>query len=771
MRKRTDSIKFIISGSFIVLTLITFSLIGYFVFSNWRNSTKDVINQANKVTNNGIYNKIDEFMNLPLYINEVNHNFLKSKIVSLEDSRQRQVFFASVLKANEEQVYSFSYGDEKGEYYGARRTKEKEIEIVENNEKTGGKSKYYSITDKLISDKLVEETGEFDPRTRDWYISAKEKGVPVFSTIYKHFVMNDLAISAAYPIYDEDGVLQGVLGTHLMLSKVNECLKEVTESKNAKSYIIEKDTGLVVANSMEQSNFQTIESNATKRLSIEEISNEGIAKSYKDYKEGLGNQYTIEEEGDKLHITATDYEKQGLHWVIITAIPEKQFTAGITKSIQLSAILSFIAVLVSILVYIKSTRILLQPIYNLINTTERFSKGDFSQRVEIVRNDEIGKLSTEFNSMAEQLDVLINNLEDKVEERTQELVYVSYHDQLTGVFNRRYFEGSMAKLDVEENLPLTIIMADMNGLKLVNDSLGHSLGDELLRKTAEVIVKGVNSGNIVARLGGDEFVILMPRTDYHEAEEVISRIRALASSERVGTVSISISFGYGIKKDKEEKLEDALKKAEDYMYKRKLFESPSMRGKTINAIINTLYEKNKREEAHCRRVSHLCKLMGEALKLRKEEVQELTTLGLVHDIGKIAISESILNKEGKLTEEEWEELKRHPEIGYRILSTVNDMSEMAEYTLTHHERWDGKGYPKKLKEKEIPLQARIVAIADAYDAITSERSYRRALSQKYAIEELKKGAGIQFDPELVQVFVDMVINELPHIEKYHGGIA
>ncbi|EPY2283376.1 HD domain-containing phosphohydrolase [Clostridium sporogenes] len=344
-------------------------------------------------------------------------------------------------------------------------------------------------------------------------------------------------------------------------------------------------------------------------------------------------------------------------------------------------------------------------------------------------------------------------------EMENKLEYLSYHDQLTGLYNRRFFEKELKRLDVEKNLPLTIVMADVNGLKLVNDSFGHAAGDELLEKVAEVIKKGCRSNDIIARLGGDEFVILLPKTDIYETEQIVKNINALALKETVSAVNISISFGYGTKKKEGEKIEEILKKAEDYMYKKKLFESPSMRGKTIGAIISTLHEKNKREEEHSHRVSMLCQDMGNALGVTERETEELKTIGLLHDIGKIAIEENILNKREELTEDEWQEIKRHPEIGYRILNTVNDMLEIAEYVLYHHERWDGKGYPKGLKGEEIPLQSRIITIVDAYDAMTSQRSYRNALQEKIAIEELKINSGTQFDPELVRIFIEKVLNK------------
>ncbi len=184
-----------------------------------------------------------------------------------------------------------------------------------------------------------------------------------------------------------------------------------------------------------------------------------------------------------------------------------------------------------------------------------------------------------------------------------------------------------------------------------------------------------------------------------------------------------------------------------------------MRYKTIEVIIKTLYEKNEREEEHSIRVGELCAQMALALDLNTININELRTVGLMHDIGKIAIDDKILDKAGPLSGSEWLEIKRHPEIGYRILSSLNEYASIAKYVLAHHERWDGKGYPKGLKGEDIPWQSRIIAVADAYDAMTSHRPYRKALSKETAISIIKRNAGTYFDPKIAKILVEKVLEE------------
>lgn len=176
--------------------------------------------------------------------------------------------------------------------------------------------------------------------------------------------------------------------------------------------------------------------------------------------------------------------------------------------------------------------------------------------------------------------------------------------------------------------------------------------------------------------------------------------------------------------------------------------------------MNTLYEKSNREMLHSKRVSALCEAIASEMNLSNDAINQIVAAGLLHDIGKIGIAEQILNKEGPLNFEEWQEIQKHPEIGYRILNSASEFSEIARYVLEHHEHWDGKGYPRKVKQEDISLQARIIGVADAYDAMTSDRSYRKGLTKKQAIQELRRCAGTQFDPIITTLFIEKVLLHL-----------
>ena len=339
----------------------------------------------------------------------------------------------------------------------------------------------------------------------------------------------------------------------------------------------------------------------------------------------------------------------------------------------------------------------------------------------------------------------------------EKLIYLSYHDQLTKLYNRRYFEEALIKLDTEVNLPITIVIGDINGLKLINDSFGHDIGDKFLVKAGEIINKVCSSEHIIARHGGDEFVIILPKTNKIIAAQLIEGIKRLALCEKVGNVDLSISFGYDTKEKKDQRISEILANAENQMYKHKLYERSSMRSNTIDIIKNTLFEKSNRESHHSKRVSELCEAIATHMDFKKDDISQIRIAGLVHDIGKIGVDEKILNKSGRLSIDERNEIEKHPETGWRILSSSNEFSDLAQFILEHHERWDGNGYPNGLKGEKISVVARIITVADSYDAMTSERSYRKGISEDEAIIEIKRCSGTQFDPNIAKVFIEKVL--------------
>lgn len=355
--------------------------------------------------------------------------------------------------------------------------------------------------------------------------------------------------------------------------------------------------------------------------------------------------------------------------------------------------------------------------------------------------------------------LVFRDITDK-KERQNRIEYLSYRDQLTGLYNRRFYEEELKRLNTERNLPISIIMGDVNGLKLVNDAFGHEKGDEFLLKAASAIRRACRTEDIVARWGGDEFVILLPKTKTEEAGVIVRRIKELYSKEHVNSVQVSIAFGWETKRKPDEDILKVLKDAEDYMYKHKIIENEGQREKTITAIIHTLHEKNPREQKHSQRVSEICQYIGQAIDLSEHEVSNLKAVGLFHDIGKIAIDDRILYKTGKLTEKERVEIERHPDIGFRILNSSHEMSEIADSILAHHERWDGTGYPKGLKGEAIPRVARIIALADSYEAMTGERPYRKPLSEMEVLDEIKKNSGTQFDPEIASIFIEKILRDM-----------
>ena len=341
--------------------------------------------------------------------------------------------------------------------------------------------------------------------------------------------------------------------------------------------------------------------------------------------------------------------------------------------------------------------------------------------------------------------------------RQDEILYLSYHDSLTNLYNRRYFEEEIKRIEATHCYPLSIILGDVNGLKMVNDVLGHAEGDRFLIETARILNESCGDNGIVARWGGDEYIILLPDCESKQAENICQDINNKCRESAGRGINLSISLGYASRKNSHEDVTKVINTAEEVMYTQKMLNSGSYRNSVLESFKKTLFEKSHETEEHANRLMQLSRKMGQAMSLHQSAMQELELLGVLHDIGKIGIPDAILNKPGKLNDDEWSIMKRHSEIGSRIAQSVPEFIRISEYILFHHERWDGNGYPRGLKGDEIPVLSRILSVVDSYDAMTSERPYRKPMSQEAAIQELKLNAGTQFDPNLVNLFIEQKI--------------
>lgn len=383
---------------------------------------------------------------------------------------------------------------------------------------------------------------------------------------------------------------------------------------------------------------------------------------------------------------------------------------------------------------------------------EKYGEGDvvgyFESRFFPITNDEDEVIGVSVYAM---------DITSRKKQENQ-IVFLSNHDSLTGLYNRRYFESYVKDLS-DEHLPMGMIAGDLNGLKLVNDSFGHASGDELLVKISEAINAEVRSQDVVVRFGGDEFVILLPKTEKKDIVTLIDRLNTRISSIEVKSVIPSVSFGFTVIRNLNIHIDQHYKECEDMLYKNKLTESRSMHNNVIDIIKSTIFEKNEREALHSDRVAKFTRQLAVAAGYNENYASHLELAATMHDIGKIGIPEYILNKEGKLTEEEFDEIRKHTEIGYRILSSHSDFSGVADDVLQHHERIDGKGYPQGLKGDEIRVGAKIICIADAFDAMTSVRTYKEPLTIDEAVQELRDNAGTQFDEKFVELFINEVLRK------------
>lgn len=895
--KRTLSIRAAIISVFVIAILLAAGSIGTLIFHNWYISVDGATRDFSRRINESIYDRIDALIHIPEHINEVNHQILESGLLDLKDNRKRDAFFVGVLSAHQKEVYSFSFGTADGTYYGARRNAEGQTEIMRNDASTGGQSWYYAVREDMTAGENVVKAGAFDPRTRSWYQAAAAAGGPTYSPVYKHFIMKDLTISAAWPIYADNGDLEGVLGAHMLLSGIGDYLSDAVMEFQGYALIAEMGSGDLIANSMGIDNFLLLQDGSVRRTSLYEIDIADIRQVYAEYLENRAPYFLYTGGNARLYVNVREIHLPGIDWVILSAIPHSLLMSRVNQMILWTAILVTLFLIILILIYNGVTRRLFRPMDELKQVSESLAGGDLARRAAIVRNDEIGIIAAGLNKVADKMQHLINHLEDSVKDRTEELRqsnleleenknqlqllldstaeaifgielngnctfcnkscitllgyadqtallgqnmhrlihhsrpdgtafppekckiiqsiksgkgfaaddevfwksdgsafavsyqaypqirdgvvvggvitfsditerkkreeeirYLNCHDTLTGLHNRRCFEDNIARIDTTEHLPLSIIFADLNGLKLTNDIFGHEAGDELIKKSSEILRQSCREHDAIARVGGDEFIIVMPNTGEEQAGMVMARIRAGFADARVAAIKCSMALGADTKTNMAQPLEEVIANAENAMYQDKTINRTSVNKDIIETILETLHARQSMEKQHSSGVRDLCARIGAALKLAASDVAKLKRAAYLHDIGKITLDDHVLTGEA-LTEAEMEAMQHHAVVGYRILNLFDDTLDLAEYVYSHHERWDGRGYPRGLKGEQIPLIARIISIAETYDRVISRGEQPASERRMAALSVIKEGAGTQFDPVLAGHFVQLMAEE------------
>ncbi len=424
----------------------------------------------------------------------------------------------------------------------------------------------------------------------------------------------------------------------------------------------------------------------------------------------------------------------------------------------------------------------------------------YSSMFPILQNDKVIEIFCMDVDISDRADAekRLNEIKDKLES-------LALKDALTEIYNFRYFRerlGSEFERAKRSFSSITIVMIDLDYFKSINDSYGHQFGDKILKQVARFLKSELRANDIVARWGGEEFAIILPDTNRLDglgvANKILEMFRTRSFGDSVNTIKLKCSIGVvsypeaplfsveeiidageeSIYKVKErggdgvalygheitEKTfdqypeEDRKRHVEAVKQKLSFFALRSERSilEAVYSLAKSIELRDRRTKEHCDRMIEYAEKVARRLGMNEEEIDNVRRAAMLHDIGKLGISDAILLKPGKLTAEEFEIVKKHPVIGADIISVAEFLKDIVPLILCHHERYDGTGYPRGLKGEEIPLGSRVIAVVDVYEALTSDRPYHKAMSKSEAIRILKEGSGTQFDSKIVDVFLEVI---------------
>lgn len=642
--------------------------------------------------------------------------------------------------------------------------------LLENNENFI--TIYYGTPDnKLINASGWEPPEDFDLRERLWYKKALDEEEAIFTEAFVNASSELIIITVAYPVYDSSsGELLGVVGGDLSMEQVVNLVQGKSSERIGYSFLVDSEGKVLAHPELEydpDAGFVTLEEMNGK---LAELHNNNDV---------LNNPVLIDESEGYLAYLPVDHTD----WHLATFIP---FDGIMANSEQMNAeylIAGTVILMVFLLFVIYQHLFVYRPLLALEKHIKQIDIEDKSgYRIPVNKCGEFAILGKTINRLLDKVHTYLGQLkeneaslktanneletilrqlttaEEALDYSEEKLYYLSYHDQLTGLYNRSFFEARLRQLSEKPEYPTTLISTDIDGLKLINDTIGQSAGNRLLKICANMVSEALNGEGILARVGGDEFSAILPLVSKEEGEKIARQIRYQVNhyNKTHTNLPLSLSIGVATTEDRSISLKKLLKLADDQMVRNKLHRHGSARNNVVRSLLTAMGERDNYSGGHSKRLEKMCLVIGEKMGLSSQQLGDLALLAQVHDLGKVATPEAILFKPGPLTEEEWQVMKQHSEKGYRIASSSTDLAAVANLILRHHEHWDGNGYPLGLKGTEIPVECRILSLADAFDIMTNERPYKEPVSVKAALQEIRDCSGSQFDPNITEIFISLV---------------